>query len=268
MLEKTKKLYEAGKLTEAIAQLKQEVKSDPANVGMRSFLFGLLCFNGDYESAEKQLEVISLQSASSGAGAQVYKNVLRAEKNRNRVFHNELQPEYLKSPPHQIKNHLDAVKAFERGETEEVLTFLNGAVQKTAPLQGKINGNPFTRFADCHDLLAPILEVIIHDKYIWLPFEQIKLLQIEQPKTLQDLIWISARFELQDGQVLGGYIPTRYLDSGEHPDDLVKLGRKTDWKSISENLHMGSGQRMFSVDDEEKALLEIQEITFDTIDKE
>ncbi len=182
MLEKTKKLYEAGKLTEAIAQLKQDVKSDPENVGMRSFLFGLLCFNGNYESAEKQLDVISLQSASSDAGAQVYKNVLRAEKDRNRVFHNKLQPEYLKSPPLYIKNHLDAVKAFEEGKTEEVKNFLNESAQKIPQLQGKSDGKTFTRFSDCHDLLAPILEIIIHDKYIWVPFEQIKQLQIEQPE--------------------------------------------------------------------------------------
>jgi len=261
-MDKAKALYDAGKLDEAIQQLKNDVKSNPSDVGRRSFLFDLLCFAGDYAGAGKQLDVIAMQSAQAEAGAQVYKNVLVAEQSRRRVFHNGMVPDYLTSPPQYIKNHLEAIKAWNGGREDELGKMLEKS-EAEWQLKGTIDGKPFSQFSECHDLLGPILELIIHDKYIWLPFAQIKQLQIEQPKELRDLLWISTRFELHDGQVFGGYIPIRYIDSETHSDSQVKLARMTDWQTVNDEIYLAVGQRMFMADDEANALLQIREIHFE-----
>ncbi len=263
MSDKAQELYEAGQLSEAIEQLKQEVKSNPTDVGQRSFLFSLLCFKGEYQSAEKQLDVISLQSASGEAGSQVYLNVLAAEVERQRFFKANQKPHFLMQPSQYVQLYLDAVKALQSNQTEKVTSLLGNSEEKRPKLQGSLNGKKFSQFSESNDIIAPILELIIHDKYIWLQFEHIMQLQIEQPKKLQDLLWIAARFELRNGQAMGGYIPTRYLDSDRHENDQIKLGRMTDWKSVSEKVFSAVGQRMFFVDGEGIALLEVREINFD-----
>ena len=54
-----KQLFESGQLSEAISSLTSQIKSNPTDIGFRTFLFELLCFNGDWDRAVKQLDVIS-----------------------------------------------------------------------------------------------------------------------------------------------------------------------------------------------------------------
>ncbi|MFQ5650923.1 MAG: type VI secretion system accessory protein TagJ [bacterium] len=253
-MDEAREFYAAGRLSEAIADLKQTVKSTPTDAGQRSFLFGLLCFAGEYEGAVKQLDVIALQSAQSEAGVQVYRNVLEAEKKRLHVFEGEQAPEFLLPPPSFVPKNLAAVKALQENNVTEAKVLLNQVSEACQRQKGDVDGHAFSQFADCHDLIAPILELIIHDKYFWLPFEQIKQMEIEKPARLQDLLWISTKLELVDGQVLGGYIPTRYALSHEHDNELVQLGRMTDWQVVAEEICIVHGQRMFFMPDESESL--------------
>ena len=52
-------LYRAGHLQEAIDALGDELKKQPLDTKRRTFLFELLCFAGEYERAEKHLDVLS-----------------------------------------------------------------------------------------------------------------------------------------------------------------------------------------------------------------
>jgi type VI secretion system protein ImpE len=63
---------------------------------------------------------------------------------------------------------------------------------------------------------------------------------------------------------LKAFVPALYPDSGSHPNDLVRLGRMTDWRQRGEELYMGAGQRLFAVDGEEKPLLDLREVEFTT----
>jgi len=51
-------LYRAGRLTDAIKALSAELRDNPTDVKRRTFLFELLCFGGEWERADKQLEVL------------------------------------------------------------------------------------------------------------------------------------------------------------------------------------------------------------------
>ena len=54
----------------------------------------------------------------------------------------------------------------------------------------------------------------------------------------------------------------QYYGSHENPDDLVKLGRMTNWKSVGNDHLSGLGQRTFFADDTEYPLLEIKTLEF------
>jgi type VI secretion system protein ImpE len=106
------------------------------------------------------------------------------------------------------------------------------------------------------------LEVIIKDRYVWVPFEHIKRLQISPPKQLRDLLWASARVEGSDGTLGEVYVPALYAGSSDSGDEQVKLGRATDWKLVGVDLYRAAGLRLFVAGGEEKSIFEISAIEF------
>jgi type VI secretion system protein ImpE len=83
---KARELYQAGKLNEAIQSLQAELRDSPTDVARRTFLFELLCFAGEYERAEKHLDVLSGASVDSATGSLLYRAALAAERSRNSLF--------------------------------------------------------------------------------------------------------------------------------------------------------------------------------------
>jgi type VI secretion system protein ImpE len=256
-----KEFLDAGRLSAAIEQLNQDVKSQPTDARLRSFLFELLCFAGNYDRAERQLDVIAHQSATAEAGAQFYRNVLAAEKARLALFREGVQPRFLFEPPAYTALHLEAVDRLRENRPADAARVLEASEEARAACPGQMDGGAFGDFRDEDDLLAPFLEAIVQDRYVWLPFEQISRLSISPPKRLRDLIWIPATVECRVGPVGEVLIPVLYTGSSEHPDEHVRLGRMTEWKSV-EKLALGAGQRVFLVDDDERALLDIREVEF------
>ena len=54
-----KQLFQAGQLNEAVRALGAEVRDNPTDAQRRTFLFELLCFSGEYDRAEKHLNVLA-----------------------------------------------------------------------------------------------------------------------------------------------------------------------------------------------------------------
>jgi len=257
-----KELLEAAKLNEAIEQVTNEVKADPANASRRTFLFELLCFAGEWTRAEKQLDVIGHQSVQAELGVMIYRANIKAEMERRRLFTEGIHPHFLKEPPKYIDLNLAGLNQMRMNQFSEAATTLERAEEERPALPGKLDGKDFKDFRDIDDLVAPVLELIVKDKYVWMPIEHIKSLEISPPRQLRDLLWTNARVEALDGTIAEAYIPALYEGSSKHSDDQVRLGRLTDWQKLSENLYRSVGSRMFQVDDEEKSLLEIRSIEF------
>jgi type VI secretion system protein ImpE len=258
-----KELLDAGNLSAAIAQLNQEVRSHPTDTRQRTFLFELLCFAGDYQRAERQLEVIGQQSATAEIGVQVYRNILAAETARRQLFSAGLRPRFLFDEPPYAHLHLEAVNRLRENRPAEAKALLEDSERTRPHPKGRLAETSFLDLRDADDLIGPFLEVIVHRDYVWLPFEQIKNLHISPPKRLRDLIWNPAKVESRPGAVGEVFLPVLYPGSSEHTDDQVRLGRMTDWMDLGEGLARGVGQRLFLIDGEERALLEIREVEFD-----
>ena len=258
-----KDLLDAGQLQAAIEAVSQDVKARPSEMQPRTFLFELLCFAGDWDRAERQLDVIGHQSAQAELGVQVYRNNLKAERDRVRLFSDGLAPHFLTEPPAYVDLHLNAINRMREGNYDEARLLLDQAEEERPALIGKVNGRQFLDFRECDDLIGSVLELIVHDKYTWLPFEQIKSMEISAPKQLRDLMWAPARIEGVDGTVGEVFIPALYVRSSDHPNDQVKLGRMTDWTQVNDLLHLPAGLRLFMVDGTDEAMFEARRVEFD-----
>ncbi len=258
-----KELLNSGNLQGAIDCVNKEVKANPMDMQRRTLLFELLCFAGHFDRAERQLEVIGSQSAQSEIGVQVYRNNIEAERRRERLFLHGLEPHFLIEPPAFVDLLTSAVNRTREGNAAEARALLNRVEEEAPARAGKFNGQPFQRLRDWNEFTAPVLELFVRNEYAWLPFEQIRRIEIDPPKHLRDLMWTPARIEARDGTVGEVFIPALYSGSGEHENDLVRLGRMTDWKPVGDDLFVPQGLRVFVVDDEDKTLLEMRSIEFD-----
>jgi type VI secretion system protein ImpE len=261
----SKALFEAGKLNEAIAQVTDEVKANPVDTSLRTFLFELLCFAGQWERAEKQLDVIGHQSTEAQLGAMIYRANIKAESERRRLFSEGVQPHFLKEPPAYIDLNIAALNQLRQGQLSEARDTLDRAEEERPAISGKLNGLEFDDFRDYDDFVAPALELIVKDRYVWLPFEQIKSIEIKPPKQLRDLLWASAKVEALDGTIGEVYVPSLYAGTSEHSDDQARLGRLTDWQKVSDDIYRTVGLRMFRVGEEEKTIFEAQSIQFNLV---
>ena len=260
-----KELFDAGKLDQAIEELLRDVKANPSEINQRTFLFELSCFAGDWTRAERQLDVIGHQSAQAELGVMIYRANIKAEQDRRRVFSEGSQPHFLKEPPAYVDLHLAAINQIRQGQLEEARATLDQAEEERPAIAGNINGQKFIDFRDYDDLVAPVLELIVKDKYVWLPFEQVKRLEIVPPKVLRDLVWANARIEATDGTIGDVYMPSLYAGTCESENDQVRLGRMTDWKQIGDNVYKSLGLRVFAADGEEKSLFEATRVEFDPV---
>jgi type VI secretion system protein ImpE len=231
---KAQELFKAGKLGEAVQALGAELRENPADAQRRTFLFELLCFAGEYQRAEKQLDVLASDGRAAELGALLYRAALHAERIRQSIFERRDYP-------------------------------LSAPGSDTVPA-GTLNGKTFESIEDADPRVGPKLEVFAAGDYLWIPFQHISSIVIEAPKRLRDLLWIPAIVrtgpsfkERELGEVL---LPVVCPLSWKHTDDQVRLGRATEWQEDETKNVVPFGQKMFLVDDEEIPILEIRNLEF------
>jgi len=260
-----KQLFDNGDLQGAIGQLTADVKSNPLDLRNRIFLFELLCFTGNFQRAERQLDAVAQVSgdATVELGIEIYRSILRAEASRRQLFRGESrQPKFLSEPPPYTALHLKALTDIIQQDFDEAETSLKESGDLRKSLPGQIDDTHFDDFKDGDDLIAPFLEIITRADYLWLPLEDIVRLEIRPPRTLRDLLWIPGKVELREQQTIDVFIPVQYYGSSDHAENPVKLGRMTVWENFGEETNLGKGQRTFLVDGDERSLLETRMVEF------
>jgi type VI secretion system protein ImpE len=232
-MNKAKELFQAGRVSDAIAALGVWLRDNPTDVPQRTFLFELLCFSGQYDRAEKQLSVLSQGSKEAQLGATVYYAALHAERDRNELFRAQSFPK----------------------------------TEATDQLSGKLNGKPFKTFRDADPDIGARLEVYAAGAYLWIAFHHIASMAVDPPKHLRDTIWPTAIVQTgpsfkgtELGQVI---VPAIYPFSWKDSDESVWLGRSTVWGADEEGREYPIGQKIFLVDGEEVPLLEVRSLEFD-----
>lgn len=259
-----KQLFEQGQLQAAIDQLISEVKARPTDTSARIFLFELLCFAGAYDRAEKQLDVIAMQNPQNPLGIIAYRNCLQAARERRKLWATGAQPHFLADPPDYIDWHLDAINQVRGGNAAAARALLDKAEAQRPALPGICEGAEFYDLRDADDFIAPVLEVASNDHYAWIPFEQIRELEIAAPEQLRDLLFTPVRVILIDGTQAQFFAFALYAGSSADADEQVKLGRLSEWREISTDLVRGAGTKIWMIGDEDKPILDVRTITFHT----
>ncbi len=230
-------LFKEGRLTEAIASLNEALRDDPTDVRARTFLFELLCFSGAYERARRQLDAVSAADPETGLSASWYQEALMAEELRQGMFQKGELPDAGSSP---------------------------------APVAGSLNGKPFSDLRDADPRIGPRFEIIVGGRYTWMPLEHLTTLTMAPPKRLRDLYW--APVHIETTQALDGYggealLPVMTPLAWQHPDELVRLGRVTEWTELETGEEAPQGQKFLLVDEEEFPLLELRELRIQAPDR-
>jgi type VI secretion system protein ImpE len=254
--------FAAGRLSAAIDAQLQEVKSAPLDSGRRTFLFELLAFAGQWERAGQQLAVLAQETSEIGWGATVYQNLLVAEETRRKVFAGQARPEVFMDPPAFMAERLVALEHLTRGSSEAIaagLEKLQKSDAQTPVVRGTLNDKPVEELRDADDLLAPILEVMIMRDYVWVPWSQVRELEVEAPKHPRDLLWTPASIILADGEQRRAYLPSLYPGTAAADRDELKLGRLTDWVVPEvDGPVRGVGQHLLVAGDADFGLLEVR----------
>ncbi|MBI3408955.1 MAG: hypothetical protein HY040_11445 [Planctomycetes bacterium] len=253
-------LFKAGQLQQAVDAQVLAVKGKPADQGARIFLFELICFTGDLDRAQRQIDAVKYEEVEREASVQAYRKLLEAERLRRRLFSESLKPKFLSDPPEHVVWRLEALTCLRGNQTTQATELIAKADEAAPSLAGQLNGQGFQGLRDCDDVFGPIMEVMAHGDYYWVPLEQIESLALNPPKSPRDLLWAPARLEVRDGPAGDVFLPALYPHSHEHPDDQIKLGRSTDWTSTDKGPVQGVGARVFLRGDDALSLLEWRQL--------
>src|SRR6185503_5462606 len=229
-----RELYAAGRLDSAIETLGAELRNAPTDAHRRTFLFELLSFAGQYDRAEKQLDVLARGGTDAELAVLPYRAALQAER---------------------IREHM-----FATGD------FPTGAVP--APVAGTLNGRPFLSIEDADPRIGTRLEVMAGGRYMWIPFAYVESVRLEPPRMLRDIRWAPAQVttnatmrEMELGEVL---LPALSPRAWRLDDSELKLGRAADWEELADGSFAPTGQKLLRVDDELVPLLEVRDLVIAT----
>ncbi len=222
----------AGQLVDAIGAITAEVREHPDDPQKRTFLFELLCFAGEYDRAEKHLQLLAAGGRNAELGVLVYRATLNAERERQGFF--------------------------------RARRYLDEPYRGRQPIAGSWNGTPFSDLCDTDVRIGPRLEVFLGGSYVWVPYEHIESIEMQPPRRLRDLLWVPiilrtrSGFTLRDlGEVL---MPVLSPLSHEHAQDAVRLGRISTWEADESGGEIPFGQKMLLLDGEEVPILELRRV--------
>jgi type VI secretion system protein ImpE len=258
-------LYKSGQLAEAIAAAGDEVKRHPTETGKRGFLAELLCFAGDFERADKQLDAIGNMDPQTAIGISVFRQLLRAERARQQFHAEGRLPEFVGKPSPRLQRHLEASIRLREEQPIEAMAMLDEAEEERAKLAGVCDGRPFDDIRDVDDLTASLFEVLTGTgKYFWIPMQRVEIIEFHDPERPRDLLWRRVHMVVRGGPDGEVFLPTLYAGSWASPDDRIRLGRMTQWRGGEGAPVQGLGQRLFALGDEDVSILELKQITITT----
>ncbi|MFJ3461296.1 type VI secretion system accessory protein TagJ [Achromobacter spanius] len=244
-------------LAEAIEDAMGKIQRQPASVRLRWLLFQLLCINGDWIRAIKQLQVWASLSTDHLRTAQVMRELLRAEAYRCEVFKGAKEPGWLDAPDAWSTRLAEANVAMAAGDFPRADPLRSAALDDAPASAGHANpGEAFNWITDSDTRLGPHCELYFSGGYRWVPFSRIARLSFPPVQEALDLIWRQCKVTLCDQTELSAYMPARYPVSRDD-DDAIKLATVTRWTDHGDTTVAGAGQRTWTTDAGEIAMLSV-----------
>jgi type VI secretion system protein ImpE len=285
-------------LQDALTRLETEVRHAPASAGHRWALAELLCVLGHWERALKQLQVgaklVDVKDAQWQVKAQLLRGLIRAEAQRIQVFAGQLLPVPVVDRPQWMDDLARAIRLNEEGDHVQADSVRHAALE-AAPTHGGVcawlddsrrqesasanaeqalTEQPYEWISDTDTRLGPVCEFIVAGGYRWLAYSDIASVQIAQPASLLDLVWLPAVLQLRSTQAgprqLRGFIPARYsgteniaAEIGSNQRDALMLSRLTLWQDIGETGVFALGQKTLMTQTGDIPLMSIRSLRMD-----
>ncbi len=152
--------FQAGRLAEALAAALAEVKAAPGVTAKRVFLAELLCFAGDFERADRQLDIVADQDPGAALGLALFRQLIRAAQAGAEHFSAGRLPEFLDPPAPHLQRLLEAGLALRDGQGEEAGRLAAEAEALRPPCPGRLDDAEIDDLRDIDDLVAPVFEVL------------------------------------------------------------------------------------------------------------
>lgn len=259
-----KELLQAGKLSEAIQAMNEEVKRSPTDLQRRGFLAELLCAAGRLERADAQLEVVVQQDPKAALGVALMRQLIRAETARRDFHASGRLPEFLDIPAPVLQLYVQASIHVREKRPDEAARLLEQAEEQRPRVKGACNGKPFADLRDLDDLTAGVFEVLTSTgKFYWIPVAAVQSIEFRKPERLRDLIWRRAVMSVAGGPDGEVFLPVTYCPDGTDTDERALLGRVTDWRGGDGAPVRGIGQVSFFVGEESVPILQMETVTFE-----
>ncbi|VWX55984.1 Virulence protein SciE type [Burkholderiales bacterium 8X] len=256
-------LLRAGDPQGALKALSDEVRAKPADARLRVFMTQLLCVLGQWDRAHNQLTVAAELDALAMPMKQVYGDAIRCESLRAEVFAGVRTPMVFGQPDPWLALLIESLLRAGAGDAELAEDLRQRAFDAAPASAGRIDGVPFEWLADADMRLGPVLEAFVNGRYYWIPFARLAELKFEPPEDLRDKVWLPAHLQFENGGETLALVPTRYQGSTGCDDGGVLLSRSTEWRELRSEVWAGYGQRMWTSDIGEHAMLDVREIAFE-----
>jgi type VI secretion system protein ImpE len=244
----------------ALARLQEDVRARPSDAKLRVFLFQLLCVTGQWERALNQLAVATELDATALAMAQAYGEAVRCEAMRREVFAGRKAPLVFGHPEQWLALLIESLLVAAQGEAERSERLRLAAFEEAPATPGTINDQPFEWIADADSRIGPVLEAVINGRYYWVPFNRLRMITVEEPADLRDVVWMPAHLQFENGGDSVALLPTRYPGSEASGDGLLQLARKTVWEETAPDHHRGLGQRVLTTDAADVPLMDVRTV--------
>lgn len=259
-----RELYMSGQLAEAVTAALSDVKQKPQDAGARSFLCELLCFAGDLERADKQLDTIGQQSPEAMVGVALIRQLIRAETARRQFFDEGRVPEVIDQPSQSLTKQLEASVLLRDGDSTRAAELLAEAETLRPRVKGVCDATPFEDWRDLDDLISGVFEVLTSNgKYYWIPVDSVESIEFKPAERPLDLLWRRVHMIVRGGPDGEVYLPALYLGTHLSEDDQVRLGRATEWTGEDTGVVRGLGLRTFLIGDQDRTLHELGLVEFE-----
>ncbi len=255
----------AGNLDRALEVLQSAIQKDPGQLEPRLHLFQLLSIMGEWHKALAQLNEVAEMNPDALALVLIYRELLLCEVFRAEVFTGNCEPLQFGEPNNWVATLIRSMEHTENGNGAQASELVMEAMDHAAPRSGTINNESFSWISDADMRLGPVFEIMLDGKYYWVPIENIAEITFSEPENLRDLVWLPVQVQWVYSGSSEAFMPTRYPGPATLSDAQRALARrKTDWTDIGEGFYTGSGQRMFTTENDEYSLLQTRKIAFDT----
>jgi len=248
-LEPAVELVAAGRLSEAQDLLTGIVRERPSELPARNLLIDVLLFRGDYARAERQVAAIEQLDADQRSKTGQLRQTLAAARMRDRILAGDGAPAFLTPVRESLQAWADARQ---RGDS-------SWPVFEDGP-PATVNGREFSAIADGDRRFHGVIEAFAGERYVWIPFEQVVSLTLDDRSRRRGAAWTGALAHLANGTRQPVFLPLTYPGSVQTGDGEVQRGLVTRWREVESGAVEGVGQHVWFCGDEDIALLDIAQL--------